>query len=385
MTIYVLFLIVLCNVTCLRASRVIVSLFAIELGAQQFLIGVLIAMYSVFPMLLALYAGRLSDRLGPRLPMLVGSLGLVAGLLLPFLYPALPALYVSAGLFGMSYVFYHVSVQNLIGAISTDATRTRNFSNYSLMIALGGFIGPSLAGIFIDHFGHPRTYLYLSAVALIPVITLAFAKTIGTGVTKPAGPAEHATSVEEARSLFANAGLRRAMITSGVVLTGTDLFQFYMPIYGHSIGLSASAIGFVLSLVAVAAFVVRVIMPLVVKRVGEEPLLTHSLFLGAATYLFFPIVQNVALLSVLAFVLGLGLGCGQPLSTILTYAHSPKNRSGEALGLRLTVNNATHIVVPLIFGSIGTVLGFAPVFWMNALLLAGGGMLNRAAPRRDAL
>ena len=31
-----------------------------------------------------------------------------------------------------------------------------------------------------------------------------------------------------------------------MILTGIDLFQFYMPIYGHHIGLSASQIGIVL-------------------------------------------------------------------------------------------------------------------------------------------
>ena len=56
MWIYVVFLIVLCNMTVFRGSKVLVSLFAIELGAPQFYIGVLIALYSLFPMMLALYA-----------------------------------------------------------------------------------------------------------------------------------------------------------------------------------------------------------------------------------------------------------------------------------------------------------------------------------------
>ena len=39
-------------------------------GAPQLYIGVLVAMYTVFPMLLGLYAGKLTDRLGVRLPMI---------------------------------------------------------------------------------------------------------------------------------------------------------------------------------------------------------------------------------------------------------------------------------------------------------------------------
>ena len=146
MNIYRIFLIALCNVTCLRASRVVVSLLALELGAEQFVVGLLIAMFSLFPALLALYAGRLSDQRGARLPMLIGSIGLVLGLLLPAAFPVVPALFVSAALFGMSYIFYHVAVQNLLGALSSEADRTRNFNNYTMMISAGGFVAPTSDG-----------------------------------------------------------------------------------------------------------------------------------------------------------------------------------------------------------------------------------------------
>jgi MFS family permease len=378
MNIYRIFLIALCNVTCLRASRVVVSLLAIELGAEQFIIGLLIAMYSLFPALLALYAGRLSDRHGTRLPMLLGSSGLVLGLLLPCAYPVLPALFVSAALFGMSYVFYHVAVQNLLGTISGDTDRTRNFNNYTLMISLGGFIGPLFAGFAIDHAGYRWTYLTLALVALVPVITQLLAGGSGHAPRPPGGKRAERSQLAGARDLLAQAPLRRTLIGSAAVLTGTDLFQFYMPIYGHSIGLSASKIGFVLSMVAVAAFVVRIGLPAMVRRAGEERLLAGSLFFGAATYLLFPFFTDVTVLTAIAFMLGLSLGCGQPLSLMMAYARSPQGRSGEVLGLRLTINNFTHIAVPLAFGSLGSLFGLAPVFWINALMLAGGGAVNRA-------
>ena len=54
MSIQAVLLIVLFNMTAFRASKVLISLFAIDLGASQFLIGVLIALYSLFPVMLAL-------------------------------------------------------------------------------------------------------------------------------------------------------------------------------------------------------------------------------------------------------------------------------------------------------------------------------------------
>ena len=95
--------------------------------------------------------------------------------------------------------------------------------------------------------------------------------------------------------------------------------------------------------------------------------------LAGATYLMVPFVSEAPLLGLMAFLLGIGLGCAQPLTIILTYNHAPPGRSGEALGMRLTVNKLTQIAVPLAFGALGSAFGLLPVFFaIGAFLLAGG-------------
>lgn len=377
MNINLVFVVVLCNMLTYRGSKVLITLFAIELGTPQFYIGTLVATYSVFPLLLAFYAGKLTDRLGVRTPVLCGSAGIGAGLLLPFLFPKLTALYVSAALVGASHVFYVVAVQNLMGILSSGAdSRAKNFSNFGLAVASGSLVGPLAVGFSIDHFGHVASYLYLASVPLVSVLIITFARRLGA-LRSPECAEEK--PVADAKNLLANAPLRRTLITGGIVLTGTDLFQFYLPIYGHGIGLSASAIGVVLGAFAAASFVVRLIMPALVKRWGGDTMFVWTLLLGAATYPLFPLFQSAVLLAAVAFLLGLSLGCGQPLSMMLIYDRAPQGRSGEALGMRLTINNFMHIAIPILFGTIGSVFGVAPVFVVNSLLMAGGGVLVRGS------
>jgi MFS family permease len=107
--------------------------------------------------------------------------------------------------------------------------------------------------------------------------------------------------------------------------------------------------------------------------------LIGSLYMGAVAYLLFPIFETPVLLAVMAFALGLGMGCSQPVSLMLIYDRAPPGRSGEALGLRLMINNFTHIAVPMLFGSLGTAFGVAPVFIANAAILGAGGILSRRA------
>jgi predicted MFS family arabinose efflux permease len=70
--------------------------------------------------------------------------------------------------------------------------------------------------------------------------------------------------------------LRRVYITSAVVMTGVDLFHLYIPLYAHGLGLSASAIGFVVGAFAVAGFITRALVPLLARKLGEERKLTLS-------------------------------------------------------------------------------------------------------------
>lgn len=352
-------------------SRVVASLLALHLGASAFTIGLLIGVYAVFPLLLGVYSGRIFDRYGARRPMLFGIALLASGLVLPALWTSLSVLFVSAVLVGTGFVFFNVSNQTLAGALGTPQERTRNFATLGLGYAGGHLVGPVIAGYAIDFLGYESGYAMLGALTLAPLVIIALARRLD------ANKAAQATQRKNTFELLKSPLLRRAVIVSGLITTGWDLFGFYVPIYGHSIGLSASTIGNILGAFAVATFVVRVMLPRLTRRYGIEPVLAAATFSAAALFLPFAFVEYVPGLFLLAFGIGLALGCSQPLTLNLAYNHSPPGRSGEVTGLRLTINNITHIGVPVAAGALAAAIGVAPVFWTSAALLVVSGVLTR--------
>ena len=96
-----------------------------------------------------------------------------------------------------------------------------------------------------------------------------------------------------------------------------------------------------------------------------------------------PLVHNFYLLMATAFALGLALGCCNPLAMMLAYTRSPAGNSGQALGIRQTFNKTTQVLVPIVFGSVGTALGLSAVFWSTAGMLALGAFFIRAGHRRS--
>lgn len=352
----------------------IAPLYAIHLGATPFELGLVIAAAALCPMIFGIYSGRVSDRIGFRVPLVVGSFTGGLALILPFLFREnLFVLYITQFIFGLSHVLTLVTMQNLIGTLSGKETRTSNFSFLSLGISISNLLSPFLTGLSIDSFHYRFTYLFLSVAAMIPGLVLLF----------PISPVKKERTNENNAiqrgflDLLRSSPLRNILITSGIILTGIGIYEFYLPVYGSHIGLTASMIGFILSVHASAYFFVRLFMPFLVKVLKEDKLLTYCLWITGIVFLLIPYAQNPILLATISFVLGLSLGCCQPLSIAMAYNRSPFGRTGEVLGLRLTINKIVQFLVPIAFGSMVSWLGFFTIFWANAILCLMSGLLIR--------
>ncbi|MCX7158780.1 MAG: MFS transporter, partial [Proteobacteria bacterium] len=240
------------------SSRMTVSLYALKLEASPFTIGVLMSLYALLPMLLSVSAGRLIDRIGPRLPLLWGNGMLFAGVILPFIFPGLPTLFVAATLIGSGF---------MLVALAVSFWRR---------------------GDLVRH---------------------------ATPKQRPAG--------HSVMDLVRDRKLRSVLIVSGMLSMGWDLFTFVMPIHCAQIGLTATTTGIIMGAFGAATFVVRLGMPALSRRVREWHVITTAFVISGATYLMFPFVTNATLMMGLAFLLGLGLGCSQPMVMSLLYAASP--------------------------------------------------------------
>jgi MFS family permease len=377
MTIYLVVLISTLSQIGFGGSRVAVSLFSLELGASQFTVGVIAALYSLSPMFLSIVIGRYSDRVSPHVPMIWGSVMMVVALLLPLTVPSIVILCALAFLNGLGHLVFSIPLEAAVGGVGGSQHRARNYAFITMGWSIANFLGPLISGFLIDSIGHQRVFWVLALFVALPIPLLLWRPNLMPRTSKPTtGEAEQKKNVLD---LWRIPALRATFIAGGIIGSAQDLFQFYMPVYGHSIGLSASAIGTVLGMVALAAFVIRAAMPFVVKRLGEATILTSAIFVAAMAYFLLPFFVNAYALAVIAFLLGLGVGCAQPMIMSLLYVLAPAGRIAEAIGLYKTLRSVTHVVIPIFFGSVGTAFGFKTVFLSNSGILAFGGYLQSRA------
>lgn len=364
----------LCNVAH-GGGRVTLTLLALHLGADAFGVGMLIALYALGPLVFAIYAGKVIDRVGARLPMMLGTGANGLLLLLPASAQNLWVMYGAAFLLGLSFMLFFVAAQGVTGAIGKPEDRTRNYSLLSVGFSVSGFIGPLIAGFSIDNLGYASALMILGGFTIVPVVLMWLRP--GMIPHKPRIAEEKAG--QSALDLWRDPALRGVFITGGFISAGWDLYTFYLPVYARSIDLSASVIGMIIATFAVATCTIRLFLATLIKRGQEARILNLALVVAGIAYFLFPFCTNAWLLAAISFLFGLAMGTGQPLSMIMIYNLTPRDRTSEAAGVRVTVNHLVHVTVPLLFGAIGSAFGFYPVFALNGLMLVGGGIMNRVA------
>ncbi|WP_240419493.1 MFS transporter [Paenibacillus periandrae] len=358
----------------LNMTRPVVTLFAVEMGAGIFEIGVLTASFAVFPLFLAVYAGRIADRAGDKLPIIAGLIGLTAGVALPYCFPTMWALYLSQVTVGSSQIFLAISLQNLLGNASPQEKRDHYFGMFTTTVSLGGVIGPIAGGYLAEHFDYPSVFLTSIFMGLVPIalaFSIPFAKRWKRVKRQPVGSTFH---------LLKMPLLRKALLSSVLVTYSRDIFIAYFPLFGNQLDVSDSTIGLVIAFQGLTMVAVRYFLGKLTEVFNRNHILLVSIIVAGISFLLIPAADSEWKLIVLSAFMGAGLGCGQPLSMTTIYNHSPISRTGEVLGLRIAANRLSQLIAPLFFGLIGSWTGVVSVFYISGAFLVGGSVFITSKP-----
>ncbi len=390
---------ILLNSLCIivgEGVRLAISLDALHMQASPLLVGTLGSLFSAIPAISSVASGRWVDRAGAGRPMLISALAMAAGAGLGFIWRDLAALFVVSIVVGAFENLFLVATLQVLGRDAAPGARVRNFSILTTANSVGNFISPLAVGFGIDRLGFPMTFLMLALLSLVPaVIILSGAIAGNPRSAKPATPRDDATAAtpaaphdtaattpsaarsKNALDLLRVPQLRRiyglAFSTSASVL----LYMFLIPLYGVQHGLSASWIGTLLGMFFLSMSLVRFSTPMLTRLFPPWRLMLGSLSASGAMLIVLPFTDSPWVLLPISLFLGASLGLSSPIALSLMAENAPEGRIGEALGLRQTMVNVILTGVPLIAGSLGALLGIAPVFWVISLMLISSCYLAR--------
>ncbi|MCX4385741.1 MFS transporter [Micromonospora peucetia] len=137
--------------------------------------GILFSSYAVAMIIATLFAGRIVDRHGPKTPLIIGLVGLIAATLLFALGAPYWLLLLARFAQGIAGGLSWVAALSLIAAVTGFDKRGQMMGIALSTIALGVLVGPPLSGVLVDAFGTASPFLLaavIAAVALVLLLTL---------------------------------------------------------------------------------------------------------------------------------------------------------------------------------------------------------------------
>jgi sugar phosphate permease len=136
--------------------------------------------------------------------------------------------------------------------------------------------------------------------------------------------------------------------------------------------MSATVIRTILGGFAIAAALVRVVLPMIAAYLKEWALIAGAMAATAVLFAIYPFLHSALAMGLCSVLLGMALGTVQPMIMSTLHQITPEARHGEAIALRIMAINASSVAMPLLFGVAGAVVGISGVFWVVGLAVGAG-------------
>lgn len=350
----------------IAGSRPLIPLYADQLGANHVEIGVIVALFSFFPLFLSIHTGKMIDLIGIKVPLFASTLiGILSMVILGILHNLI-GVYISQIFAGLAHLVFVLSMQAYSGQFRKSKLREYYIAVFSIAVAAGSFVGPLFSGFLTEGIGYNTAFLILGflLVVILP-FSLFFSgkKLMSVQEKKDDGNSFRLLHIPD---------LRKAILVSSAALLAKDMYIAFFPLLAAENGITTSAIGVIIALNAGAGMFIRSFLPWVSKRLKRDVIITISILVSGIIYILNPLYDHVFWLSILSIILGFCTGICQPLSIFATIISLPKARVAEGLGLRLTFNKLTQIVGPLSLGSLSSVIGMSGIFYACGVIILMG-------------
>jgi MFS family permease len=349
--------------------------YAVDFGASDFVVGVLISAFSVAQLLSAPAWGKFSDRRGRRPAILLGLLISMGAYIVFAFADSLALLLVSRVVQGIGGGTIGV-VQAYVADSSAPDQRAKSLGWLSAATSLGAIIGPAIGSVLVQVGGRSAPGLGAASLCFgVAVFAWKFLeepkrdhdtephpviRTV-TGTSAVTGVLRHPRAVTSRLILI------YAIAIGGFYGTGA-LFPLLV---AERFGVTTTTIGYLVMYFGGMGLLVRAtILGPIVERVGEVRLSRFGLLLLSAGLVLLGIAQSWPILFVSITLMPLGTAFTFPCVTAMLTRAVRGGERGLFLGVQATFGGVSRVAFPLLGGMVMDSFGRGAAYIVSGLLVA---------------
>ncbi|MFY9225011.1 MAG: MFS transporter [Blastocatellia bacterium] len=345
--------------------------YAKSLQLSDFLVGLLVASYSICQFIAGPILGEMSDRFGRRPLLLYSQLGSFTGFLLLgtalFLPHSIVWLFISRIIDGFSGGNVTVT-QAYISDVLEPEEWTKGYALIGVAFGLGFLFGPALGG-FLSVYGYQWPAYAAALCSLISITGTFFLLKEPKRRLSPdrkGGLFVYLRVIE----YFKISSLRNLLAIFLFFVLPFNLYTSMFALYAlKQLSFTARDTGYFLAVVGLFGIIWQggAVSP-IVKRLGETKALMIGLLANMIGLLSIVFVDVWWKLIIVAVFFSFGTGMTRPSLTSLITQAAPEDRRGGVLGVTSSIESFSRIAAPLMGG---WVIGSLHPNWLG---LAGGGL-----------
>ena len=351
--------------------RPMITYRAIELDANAAQVGLIAAVYALFPVVLALQFGSLVGKLGEAKFVIYGTVAMMLTSLALIFSDSLITLAIATGAAGIAHLACMVGGQSMVALRAPRESYDRYFGFYTFSASVGHMLGPIIASIVAGSNGTlPKSTsnafllgVVLTIIALVPVIRWRNEKPTVEGKQNSEG------TFKAAVNLVKRPGIMAAIYISLAISSVADVLVVFLPLFGTENNFSPYAIGAILAIRAGTTMMSRFFLGRLSNRFSTFQLLWWSTIISTLCCVAMAFAHTPITLGAIVFVAGFSLGVGQPLTMSLVSQKTESSERAMAVSARLMGNRFGQFLVPAVAGSLAAASGAGAVFIGLAVLL----------------
>lgn len=357
------------------------ALYATELGASTFAVGLMVTLKALLPIVIAMPAGQLIDSIGPMKMLKYGSWFLLASLICTVFATGIPLLALSQVLIGASVVIMASSFQVLV-AHGDRERRNDAIKRYSMWMSGGGMLGPIIGGLIASAFTVPnegyRAAFVASLVACILFMLVLFwlstryphPDASQVRVREVFSPSGMLTSYKRGIGLAGSRPVQFGLTGTFLVMYIQALYMSFLPLYLSQNGFATFLISLTISVNSLAGMLARFTLNGLMKRYSLEIILLCAGTIAAVGVVLTPlaVVHPVAMI-LLVSIIGSAVGVNLPVSIMIMVDAVGESERGKLMGLRLLANRFSQVLSPAMFGILGQLFGLTAAFYSGGAVL----------------